>query len=181
MRWSAKGAQQNSLKMSGRGIFCRIPFPSGFFAYQRHFFPVFGQICRSSSSPPHLFSIIGKRKSGAFYTKLPPSSTRERPAHQKSLTAGMAPQADRCRSAPCRQGVQRGLLLDVEEAMQEKRKVLIYSQFTSMLALIGQELCWPFLYLDGSVATFERTERVRGFQEDPRIPLFLLSLKAGGG
>lgn len=72
------------------------------------------------------------------------------------------------------------LLLDVEEAMQEKRKVLIYSQFTSMLALIGQELCWPFLYLDGSVAPLERTERVRRFQEDPGIPLFLLSLKAGG-
>ncbi len=72
------------------------------------------------------------------------------------------------------------LLLDVEEAMQEKRKVLIYSQFTSMLALIGRELSWPFLYLDGSVAPLERTERVRRFQEDPGIPLFLLSLKAGG-
>jgi SNF2 family DNA or RNA helicase len=72
------------------------------------------------------------------------------------------------------------LLLDVEEALQEKRKVLIYSQFTSMLALIAKELPWPFLYLDGSVAPEERSLRVSRFQEDPEIPLFLLSLKAGG-
>lgn len=72
------------------------------------------------------------------------------------------------------------LLLDVEEALSEKRKVLIYSQFTSMLALIGKELRWPYLYLDGSVSSKERAERVRSFQEDPEIPLFLLSLKAGG-
>lgn len=64
--------------------------------------------------------------------------------------------------------------------MQEKRKVLVYSQFTSMLALIAKELQFPFLYLDGSVAPADRAERVRRFQEDPEMPLFLLSLKAGG-
>lgn len=72
------------------------------------------------------------------------------------------------------------LLTDVEEALSEKRKVLIYSQFTSMLALIGKELRQPFLYLDGSVSPSDRADRVRRFQEDPDMPLFLLSLKAGG-
>lgn len=72
------------------------------------------------------------------------------------------------------------LLADVEEAMQEKRKVLIYSQFSSMLSLIAKELKYPFLYLDGSVPLAERAQCVRRFQEDPDMPLFLLTLKAGG-
>ncbi len=72
------------------------------------------------------------------------------------------------------------LLVDLEEAMAERRKVLIYSQFTSMLKLVEQELKWPYLYLDGSVAAKDRAERVKEFQENPNISLFLLSLKAGG-
>lgn len=64
-----------------------------------------------------------------------------------------------------------------------ERKVLIYSQFTTMLQLIGKELSASgrsFLYLDGSVSLEQRADRVRQFQEDPSISLFLLSLKAGG-
>ncbi len=72
------------------------------------------------------------------------------------------------------------LVTDIEEAMLEKRKVLVYSQFTSMLVLISAALNAPFLYLDGSVPPAERFERVRRFQEDPKMPIFLLSLKAGG-
>ena len=69
------------------------------------------------------------------------------------------------------------LLVDIEEALQEKRKILVYSQFTSMLALLGKELTVPFLYLDGSVPAMERGELVRAFQEDPSVCLFLLSLR----
>jgi len=72
------------------------------------------------------------------------------------------------------------MLADLEEALGEKRKVLIYSQFTTMLSLIGKELGRPYLLLDGSVDPSSRAERVRAFQTDPDIPLFLLSLKAGG-
>ena len=72
------------------------------------------------------------------------------------------------------------LLSDLDEVLAEKRKVLIYSQFTSMLALIAKSLSSPYLYLDGSVPLEERAKRVRQFQEDPEIPIFLLSLKAGG-
>jgi SNF2 family DNA or RNA helicase len=73
------------------------------------------------------------------------------------------------------------LLQDVETVIAEGRKALIYSQFTSLLSLLGKrlkELSIPYAYLDGS--TKNREECVRQFQEDPQLPLFLISLKAGG-
>jgi superfamily II DNA or RNA helicase len=71
------------------------------------------------------------------------------------------------------------LISDVHEALEQKRKILIYSQFTSMLQLIQQEFK-EALYLDGSVRAEKRGELVRAFQEDPNCSIFLLSLKAGG-
>lgn len=73
------------------------------------------------------------------------------------------------------------LLQDLEEALLEGAKVLIYSQFTSALALIRLEIAargWSFVYLDGQ--SKNREEIVRRFQEDEQVPIFLLSLKAGG-
>ncbi len=73
------------------------------------------------------------------------------------------------------------LLSDIEEAVAEGRKILVYSQFTSMLRLIAAALterALRFVYLDGG--THNREEVVRQFQEDASIPLFLISLKAGG-
>ncbi|MBS0625067.1 MAG: DEAD/DEAH box helicase [Verrucomicrobia bacterium] len=73
------------------------------------------------------------------------------------------------------------LKTDVEEAVAEKRKILIYSQFTSMLTLIKKELAeYSPLYLDGSMSYEERGTQVKQFQEDPNSLVFLLSLKAGG-
>ncbi len=72
------------------------------------------------------------------------------------------------------------LIAELEEAVLENRKVLIYSQFTSMLQIIAKELKQEPLYLDGSTPPEKRGELVRTFQEDPKRPLFLLSLKAGG-
>jgi superfamily II DNA or RNA helicase len=71
------------------------------------------------------------------------------------------------------------LISDVKEALEEKRKILIFSQFTSMLQLIREEFP-EALYLDGSTGAEERGEQVRRFQEDPDCSLFLLSMKAGG-
>lgn len=71
------------------------------------------------------------------------------------------------------------LLSDIAELLAENRKVLVYSQFTSMLQLIKRELP-DALYLDGSVPAERRGELVRTFQENPDSRLFLLSLKAGG-
>lgn len=73
------------------------------------------------------------------------------------------------------------LMQDIETAVEEGRKVLVYSQFTSMLQLILKEVNrreWSFVYLDGQ--TKDREKVVTQFQEDPSTFIFLISLKAGG-
>ncbi len=75
------------------------------------------------------------------------------------------------------------LLQDIETVIEEGKKVLVYSQFTSMLKLISKELTArgrPFVYLDGSTTHEKRQDAVDRFQLDPSLPLFLISLKAGG-
>ncbi|MBE6399298.1 MAG: DEAD/DEAH box helicase [Lentisphaerae bacterium] len=69
----------------------------------------------------------------------------------------------------------------LHETIDSGHKVLLFSQFTSMLQLLIPELeknGINFEYLDGS--TRDRQQRVDRFNNDPGIPLFLLSLKAGG-
>lgn len=73
------------------------------------------------------------------------------------------------------------LLADIETIMDEGKKALVFSQFSSMLHLIAKELKErqiPFVLLEG--ATKDRESVVQSFQEDPKIPIFLISLKAGG-
>ncbi|MFZ6875137.1 SNF2-related protein [Undibacterium sp. Di27W] len=68
----------------------------------------------------------------------------------------------------------------VEELLSEGRKILVFSQFTSMLDLIAealQEKKLTYAMLTGD--TEHRGEVVRRFQEGD-VPLFLISLKAGG-
>jgi superfamily II DNA or RNA helicase len=74
-------------------------------------------------------------------------------------------------------------LLDelLEEAIDGEHRVLVFSQFVSMLHLIRErleKLEISFCYLDGS--TKQRQEIVDRFQNDSAIPVFLISLKAGG-
>ncbi len=67
------------------------------------------------------------------------------------------------------------------EAIDGEHRVLVFSQFVSMLHLIRERLEKreiPFCYLDGS--TKQRQEVVNRFQSDAAIPVFLISLKAGG-
>lgn len=67
------------------------------------------------------------------------------------------------------------------ESLDSGRKVLVFSQFTSMLKIIRtwlESAGIPYEYLDGS--TKDRMERVDAFNNSPDIPVFLLSLKAGG-
>ena len=59
------------------------------------------------------------------------------------------------------------VVADIREALEEKRKILVYSQFTSMLQLIQCEFP-EALYLDGSVSSSKRGELVRLFQEIQR-------------
>ena len=62
-------------------------------------------------------------------------------------------------------------------------KVLVFSQFTSMLGLVEAELKKTNLsyeYLDGQTPSKKREEKVKRFQSDPSVRVFLISLKAGG-
>lgn len=73
------------------------------------------------------------------------------------------------------------LLADIETIAEEGKKALVFSQFTSMLHLIANELKnrhIPYVILEG--ATTDRETPVQIFQNDPNIPIFLISLKAGG-
>jgi SNF2 family DNA or RNA helicase len=74
------------------------------------------------------------------------------------------------------------LLEILEESRNSGRRVLIFSQFTKMLSLIGRELAGqglPFFYLDGSTPSEERVDLCSRFNNGER-DLFLISLKAGG-
>lgn len=66
------------------------------------------------------------------------------------------------------------------ELIEDGRRVLLFSQFTSMLALIEEALAGlkiPYVILTGQ--TKDRATPVRRFQAG-EVPLFLISLKAGG-
>jgi superfamily II DNA or RNA helicase len=67
------------------------------------------------------------------------------------------------------------------ELREEGHKALVFSQFTSFLALLRAQLDAAqvtYEYLDGK--TQDRQARVARFQTDPECGLFLISLKAGG-
>jgi SNF2 family DNA or RNA helicase len=69
----------------------------------------------------------------------------------------------------------------LEPLMEEGHKVLVFSQFVTMLELL-RELTkrreWPHFYLAGD--TENRGDLVREFQAAPGGAVFLISLKAGG-
>ncbi len=73
------------------------------------------------------------------------------------------------------------LLEQVGEVLEENHKVLVFSQFTTLLAIVRSRLDQRgvvYEYLDGR--TRDRQARVERFQNDPDCKLFLISLKAGG-
>jgi SNF2 family DNA or RNA helicase len=74
------------------------------------------------------------------------------------------------------------LLELVDELRSEGHRALVFSQFTSHLALVRAELDRagvPFLYLDGATPAAERAKLIARFQAG-ETDLFLISLKAGG-
>ncbi|HMA82160.1 MAG TPA: DEAD/DEAH box helicase, partial [Candidatus Binatia bacterium] len=73
------------------------------------------------------------------------------------------------------------LLAQLDQVLEENHKALVFSQFTSLLAIVRERLDGlniPYVYLDGR--TRDRQARVERFQNDPEAKLFLISLKAGG-
>jgi len=77
---------------------------------------------------------------------------------------------------------KRGSFLELlEESMDGGHRILLFSQFVSILTLLREDLDAaeiPYCYIDGS--TRNRMQQVDRFNGDPEIPLFLISLKAGG-
>ncbi|MDR1936130.1 MAG: helicase [Candidatus Accumulibacter sp.] len=72
------------------------------------------------------------------------------------------------------------LMTMLPELVDEGRRILVFSQFTGMLALIEQEMrrAWiDYALLTGDTA--DRESPVRRFQSG-EVPVFLVSLKAGG-
>ncbi|NLZ02783.1 MAG: helicase SNF2, partial [Pirellulaceae bacterium] len=124
-----------------------------------------------------------------------------RDALQKKIDAGRLNQSKiqvleallRLRQAACHRGLLdpkhaagtsaklETLLEQLAEILAEGHKALVFSQFTSLLAIVRGHLDrrgTVYEYLDGS--TTKRGAKVRRFQEDPDCRLFLISLKAGG-
>ena len=69
----------------------------------------------------------------------------------------------------------------LEEVIDGGHRVLVFSQFVSMLTLLKERLkeeAIEYCYLDGS--TIDRAAVVDRFQKQDSIPVFLISLKAGG-
>ena len=69
----------------------------------------------------------------------------------------------------------------LEEVIDGGHRVLVFSQFVSLLSLLREQFeadGVEFCYLDGS--TKDRAGVVRRFQTQAHIPVFLISLKAGG-
>ncbi len=96
-----------------------------------------------------------------------------------------------CHPALLRQGVEDTSEMDsgkmdlffelLDEAMDGGHRVLVFSQFVQMLHILREALRKrdiPFAYLDG--ATRDRMAQVDAFNNNPAIPVFLVSLKAGG-
>jgi SNF2 family DNA or RNA helicase len=73
------------------------------------------------------------------------------------------------------------LMPQLAEVIDGGHKALVFSQFTSLLAIVRKRLDAEkitYEYLDGR--TRDRQTVVERFQNDEKCPLFLISLKAGG-
>jgi non-specific serine/threonine protein kinase len=76
-------------------------------------------------------------------------------------------------------------LREIAEVIAAKQeKVLVFTQFremtTPLAAFLGSVFGRPGLVLHGETSVGKRQPLVRQFQEDERVPFFVLSLKAGG-
>lgn len=90
------------------------------------------------------------------------------------------------KNRPARPGEEPSAKLEalmelLHEAVAGGHRLLVFSQFTSMLRLIAARLeaeGVAYCYLDG--ATKDRLAQCARFNQSPAIPAFLISLKAGG-
>ncbi|MCD8158538.1 MAG: hypothetical protein LUD77_06510 [Clostridiales bacterium] len=75
------------------------------------------------------------------------------------------------------------LMENIDVFLEQGHKLLIFSQFTSMLEIIKNSLGLkgvPYYYIDCSVSAEKRLERVNLFNTSDSVSIFLISLKVGG-
>ena len=92
---------------------------------------------------------------------------------------GLLPQNGKAWTEPS--GKMEYFLDRLDEAISGGHRMLVFSQFVSLLKLVQEELRRrkvPHCYLDGG--TVDRAGEVDRFQRNQDIPVFLISLKAGG-
>lgn len=81
------------------------------------------------------------------------------------------------------ESAKRKACLDlIQSAIEGEHKVLVFSQFASMLELLEQDLTQagiPYFKITGSTPKEQRLQMVKSFNKDT-TPVFLISLKAGG-
>ena len=71
----------------------------------------------------------------------------------------------------------------IDNCISENNKILVFSQFTTVLKNIGEKLSKnniKYSYLDGQTKAIERIRLVNEFNESKDKKVFLISLKAGG-
>ncbi len=71
----------------------------------------------------------------------------------------------------------------IQSAVDGGHRMLVFSQFTSMLALLESDLKEagiPYYMLTGETSKAKRLQLVHSFNEEGEVPVFLISLKAGG-
>ena len=110
-----------------------------------------------------------------------PKNPSKKSAAKKSAKSATASPSPSPNSLPLPSAKLEALLDTLEPLMAEGHKVLVFSQFVTMLELIRVELTArgiAHLLLTGQ--TENRQALVDKFQTDPAIPVFLLSLKAAG-
>jgi non-specific serine/threonine protein kinase len=76
-------------------------------------------------------------------------------------------------------------LFEIAETIASRQeKLLVFTQFREIIApletVLGRAFGRPGLVLHGGTAVGKRKDIVKKFQEDERVPFFVLSLKAGG-
>lgn len=71
----------------------------------------------------------------------------------------------------------------IQEAVSSKHKILLFSTYTSMFSILGEQLKLrgiPYFELTGKTKVEDRIKMVDEFNENNNIQVFFISLKAGG-
>lgn len=80
-------------------------------------------------------------------------------------------------------GKYEEVMRSVENILSEQHKVLIFSSFVRHLNVFARAFGsagWQYEMLTGQTPSAERMQKVKRFQEDPQVQIFLMTMKAGG-